>query len=188
MRTIEGLVLFEKLVFGWLPREPSTGSSPSKKQPMNRTARLTSFFVFEFVVVFISLSVSQLAGLGSYPGFVAGAVAPVAAGVGSVLFLKPRRGELHAEVAGIEIPAQQLDHVIDHRLIGLIVEGTALEADRNEMQDRLSALRKGDTVSYSLTTDNRKAITGSASIRTVMTRPKSNGRLRFSIRMRRISA
>ena len=188
MRNIEGLTLFEKIVFGWLPREPGTDSSPREKQPMSRTARLASFFVFESLVVFASLSVFQLAGLGSCPGFVAGAVAPVAGGVGSILFLRPKKGELHAEVAGLEIPARQLDHVIDHRLVGLIVEGTASEADRNEMRDRLSVLRKGDTVSYNLVTDNRKAVTGSASIRRVMTRPKSNGRLRFEIKMRRISA
>ena len=184
----EGLALLEKVVFGWLPTEPGTASSPSERQPMSRTARLASFFVFEFLVVFISLSVFQLSGLGSYPGFVAGAIAPVVGGVGSVLFLKPKRGDLHAGVAGFEIPALQLDHVIDHRLVGLIVEGTASDADRNKMQDRLSALKKGDTVSYNLTTDSGKAITGSASIRRVVTRAKSNGRLRFEIRMRRISA
>ena len=171
----EGLALFEKVVFGWLPTEPGTASSPSERQPMSRTARLASFFVFEFLVVFISLSVFQLSGLGSYPGFVAGAIAPVVGGVGSVLFLKPKRGDLHAGVAGFEIPALQLDHVIDHRLVGLIVEGTASDADRNKMQDRLSALKKGDTVSYNLTTDDRKAITGSASIRRVVTRAKSYG-------------
>ena len=184
----EGLALFEKVVLGWLPREPGTASSPSERQPMSRTARLASFFVFEFLVVFASLSVFQLAGLGDYPGFVAGAVAPMASVAASVLFLKPKKGSLHAEVAGFEIPPQQLDHVIDHRLIGLIVEGTTSGADRNRMQDRLSALKKGDTVPYNLTTDNRKAITGSASIRRVVTRAKSNGRLRFEIRMRRISA
>ena len=184
----EGLALFEKIVFGWLPRKPVTGSGPSEKPSMGRTRKLASFFVFEFLVVSISLSVFGLAGLGSYLGFVAGAAAPIAGAVGSVLFFKPKKGELHAEVAGFEIPAQQLDHIIDHRLIGLIVEGTELEADRNETQERLSSLRKGDAVSYNLTTDSGKAITGGASIRRVVMRSKSNGRLRFEIRMRRIGA
>lgn len=188
MRTIDGAALFEKIVFGWLPREPGAASGPSKKPPMSLTGRLASFFAFEFLVVFVSLSVFELAGLGSYPGIVAGAVAPVAAGVGSVLFLKPKRGELRAEVAGLEIPARQLDHVIDSWLLGLIVEGTASEAGRKESQDRLAALRKGDAVSYNLITDNGKAITGSASIRRVVIRAKSDGRLRFELRMRRIRA
>ena len=187
MRTMEGLALFERVVFGWLPREPGTTSGQSEKPRMGRTGRVASFFVFECLIVFVSLSVSQLAGLGSYTGFVAGVVAPISGAVGSALFLKPKRGELRAEVAGFEIPPQQLDHVIDHRLIGLIVEGTALDGDRNAMQGRLSALRKGDTVSCNLVTDNRKAITGSASVRKVVTR-KSNGRLRFEIRMRRVRA
>jgi len=188
MRTIDGVALFEKVVFGWLPREPGAASGPSKKPPMSLKGMLASFFVFEFLVVFVSLGVFQLAGLGSYPGFVAGAVGATAGGVGSVLFLRPKRGELHAEVAGLEIPARQLDHVIDNWLLGLIVEGTTSEADRRESQDMLAALRKGDTVSYNLMTDNGKAITGGASIRRVVIRSKSDGRLRFELRMRRMRA
>ena len=186
MKPVDGLALFEKVVFGWLPKEPGAASGQPERPPMRRTSRLASFFVFELLVLFVAFSVFQLAGLGDYPGFVAGAVAPIAGGVGSALFFKPKKGALHAEVAGFQVPAQHLDHVIDHRLLGLVVEGTSLDADRNEMKDRLSALRKGDTVSYNLITDNGKAITGSASVRRVVTRAKSHGRLRFEIRMRRI--
>ncbi len=187
MRTIDGVAQFERVVFGWLPREPSITSRPNKRPPMGRTGRLASFFVFEFLIVFVSLSAFQLAGLGSYPGFVAGAVAPVASLVASVLFLKPK-GELHAEISDFEIPSMQLDHVFDNWLIGLVVEGTASAVDRNEIQDRFAALRKGDTVSYNLITDNGKAITGSASIRRVVMRAKSGGRLRFELGMRRMGA
>ena len=188
MRTIDGVALFGKIVFGWLPREPGAASGPTKKPPAGLTGRLAQFFAFEALVVFVSLCVFQLAGLGSYPGFVAGAVAPVAAGAGSVLFLKQKRGELHAEVAGLEIPARQLDHVIDNWLLGLIVEGTASEADQRESQDRLAALRKGATVSYDLITDDGKAITGSACISRVVIRARPDGRSRFKLRMRRMRA
>jgi hypothetical protein len=85
VKTIEVRALFEKVVFGWLPREPVTASSESKKPSMGRTGRIASVFVFEFLVVFVSLSVSQLAGWGNYPGYAAGVVALVAVGI--VVFL-----------------------------------------------------------------------------------------------------
>ena len=180
------MVLLEKIGFGWLPKEPRAISGPSGKHPMSRTRRLASFFAFEFLVVFVSVSVFQLAGLGSYPGFVAGAVAPIGGALGSILFMRPKGVELRAEVAGLDIPTRQLDHVIDHWLVGLIVEGTASDADLKESQDRFAVLQKGDTVSYNMVTDEGKAVTGSASIKRVAMRAKSGGRLKFEVRMRRI--
>ena len=88
MRNIDGLALFEKVVFGWLPREPGAASGRSKKQPMSLKGRLASFFVFEFLVVLVVLEALQLAGLGSDSSFTAGIVGGVAGAAGSVLFLK----------------------------------------------------------------------------------------------------
>ena len=81
MKSNEGLVFFERVVFGWLPREPGTTSSHREKPPMGRTGKLASFFSFAFIEYAISLSVSLLAGLGDYTGFVAGAVALLAVGI-----------------------------------------------------------------------------------------------------------
>ena len=186
MRPAGGLALFEKVVLGWLPREPGGSSRGAERPRMRRAGRLASLFAFEVLVLVAAFGAFQLAGLGEYMGFVAGAVAPVLSAAGSVLFFKPKKGSLRAEVAGFRFPARRLDHVIDHRLVGLVVEGTASDADRSELQGRLSALRKGERVSYDLVTDGGKAVMGSASVRSVATREKSQGRLRFEIRMRRV--
>ena len=104
MKPMEGLALFEKIVFGWLPREPGTASSPVEKVPAGRVGRLASFFVFEFLIVFISLGVLQFAGLGSYSSLAAGAAGAIAAAAGSALYLKPaKRREMATQVAGFEI-------------------------------------------------------------------------------------
>ena len=78
MKGNEGLALFVKVVLGWLPREPRTASNRGKRAPIGRTGKVASFFTFAVVVVSISLSISQLAGLGTYPGFVTGWVALLA--------------------------------------------------------------------------------------------------------------
>ena len=88
MKPIEGLALFERIIFGWLPREPGTASGLSRKPPTGRTGRLASFFVFEFLVLFAILGALQLAGLGVDSSFIAGLVGGVAAAAGSNLFLK----------------------------------------------------------------------------------------------------
>jgi membrane protein implicated in regulation of membrane protease activity len=56
---------------------------------------LLGFGVLVFLVVVVSLTLAQLAGLGNYGGFVAGAVAAIAAAVGSPLLIrsKGRRSE-----------------------------------------------------------------------------------------------
>ena len=92
MKPTEGLALFEKIIFGWLPREPGTSSGLSKRPLASRSGRLASFFVFEFLVLFVILEVLQLAGLGVDSSFIAGLVGGVAAAAGSVLFLKGAEG------------------------------------------------------------------------------------------------
>ena len=72
MKPTEGLALFEKIIFGWLPREPGTASGLSKRPLASRSGRLASFFVFEFLVLFVILEVLQLAGLGVDPSSPAG--------------------------------------------------------------------------------------------------------------------
>jgi hypothetical protein len=90
---MQGLSLLERIVFGWLPREPSTISDSGEEFPKGRKGKLVSFFVFELLVVFISLEVLGFAGLGSYAGFTAGAIGAIAAGVGGSLYLRSK-GEL----------------------------------------------------------------------------------------------
>jgi hypothetical protein len=46
------------------------------------------FFFLEFVVVLVSLTITEAAGLGVYSGFIAGAVAALAAVFGSALFFR----------------------------------------------------------------------------------------------------
>lgn len=54
-------------------------------------ARMLAFGVVVFVVVFATLSLVQLAGLGAYAGFFAGVVAALAAMLGSLVLLKPSK-------------------------------------------------------------------------------------------------
>jgi hypothetical protein len=106
--------------------------------------------------------------------------------VGSALFLRSgNAGGSHAQVAGFEIQPQLLKHVID--LFGglVVVEGAATSMDRQVILERLTTLRKGETISYSLITDRGKAIAGSAVVKEVTTKVRSDGRLFFAITMRR---
>jgi hypothetical protein len=103
MKPMEGVALFEKVVFGWLPREPGTTANSSERLPRGRIGRLASFFAFEFLVVFVSLGALQIVGLGGYSAFWAGAVAAISAAAGSALYLKPaKRREPPAQAAGSE--------------------------------------------------------------------------------------
>jgi hypothetical protein len=82
--------MLERIVFGWLPREPGTASNSGRKFPEGRKGKLASFFVFELLCVFISLEILGLAGLGSYASYTAGAVGAIAASFGGALYLKPK--------------------------------------------------------------------------------------------------
>jgi hypothetical protein len=103
MKPPEGLAVFKRIVFGWLPRDPGATSSPGERAPMGRARRLASFFVFEFLVVFVVLTVLQLVGLENYSGFIAGAAGGIAAAAAGVLFQRPakRRGS-PTQVAGLD--------------------------------------------------------------------------------------
>jgi hypothetical protein len=82
---------------GWLPKEPSF-PNPQKTKMVQVTqktkkptqTRLALSFIFVFAVVFGTLSIFGVIGLGSYSPFVAGAVGALASAVSSVLLWKPR--------------------------------------------------------------------------------------------------
>jgi hypothetical protein len=136
--------------------------------------------------VFIALSVVQLIGWGADSAAVAGAAGVGGAVAASLLSARLVRGSgLYAQLGDIEIRPQFLRHVVDDLIAGLVVEGAVPAADREGIQSRLATLRKGDPVSYCLITDYGKATAGTASIKGVRTKAKSDGRLLFTIRMRR---
>ncbi len=146
---------------------------------------LLSFFFFEFGVEFMALSVVQLAGLGAYSGLVAGAVAGGST-IAAILYMRPGvvRG-LRAKVAASEIPPEHLRHVVTW-LSSIIIEGEVLtEPERRGILETVGTLRKGESVSYDLITDGGKAARGTASVKTIETRAKADGRLFFSIVMKR---
>lgn len=176
-----------KRIRGWLPNDRATSGPrlPSGRRWRLASWQFLSFFVLEFCAIFIVLSVVQLAGWVAYSGYAAGATGSVAAIAGSLLFLRSVNASgLYAQLGDLEIQSQFLRHVVDW-LGGLVIEGTASGPDRQVLQDKLATFRKGDAISYVLTTDGGKAIAGSALVKGVATKAKSDGRLLFTITMRR---
>jgi hypothetical protein len=148
-----------------------------------------STLIAEILIVFTFLGVLQLLGWETWAAGLAGAASAVAMiiGVNFVIRRWPT-ARLYAEIGGYAIQPQYLGHIIDWYwggLGGLVVEGAVSEVDRQEVQDKLAALRKGDKVSYSVIADNGKAIAGNAVVKGVVTKVKGDGKLRFTINMRR---
>ena len=158
---------------------------PSSRRWTFTRWQFLSFFILEFCVVFIALSIVQLVGWGAYAAGVAGGTGGGAAVAGSLLFARLGKvSGLYAQLADLEIQPQFLRHVVEW-FGGLVVEGTASEADREVWVSRLATLRKGDPISYNLITDRGRAISGNAVVKGVTTKVKSDGRLLFSVTMRR---
>jgi hypothetical protein len=135
--------------------------------------------------VFIALSIAQVIGWGAYPGVVAGVAGGGGAAAGSLLFARLGRVDgLYARLADLDIQSQFLRHVVEW-FGGLVVDGTASEADREVWLSRLATLRKGDSISYNLITDRGRAISGNAVVKGVTTKVKPDGRLFFTVTMRR---
>jgi len=174
-------------VRGWLPKDTANSVLPvpsSRRWSFTRWQFL-SFFIIEFGVVFIALSVAQLIGWEAYSGAVAGAAGGGAGGALSLLFARLRKvSGLYAQLADFEIQPQFLRHIVEW-FGGLVVEGATSEADREVWLDRLATLRKGDSISCNLITDRGRAISGNAAVKRVTTKVKSDGRLLFAITMRR---
>jgi hypothetical protein len=187
MKAADWLQSLERQARGWLPRDAPTSVLPvpsSRRWTFTRWQFL-SFFILEFCVVFIALSVAQLIGWGAYPGVVAGAAGGGAGMAGSLLFARLGKVTgLYAQLAELDIQPQFLRHVVEW-FGGLVVEGTASEADREAWLSRLATLRKGDSISYNLITDRGRAISGNAVVKGVTTKVKSDGRLLFAVTMRR---
>jgi hypothetical protein len=59
---------------------------------------LLAFFVFEFVIVVITLSLLQVAGLEAYAAGAGGTMGGVAAVLGSLVFWKPQRKDSKPEM------------------------------------------------------------------------------------------
>jgi hypothetical protein len=158
---------------------------PSSRRWSFTRWQFLSFFILEFGVVFVALSVAQLIGWGAYSGLVAGAAGGGAGGAGSLLFARLRKvSGLYAQLADLEIQPQFLRHIVEW-FGGLAVEGAVSEADREIWLDRLATIREGDSIPYSLITDRGKAISGNALVKGVTTKVKPDGRLLFAITMRR---
>ena len=64
-----------------------TGGGMYKHRPSRK--RLLVFFVYEFVVVIVALTLLQLAGLDPYAPEIAGFIGGASAIIGSLLFLRP---------------------------------------------------------------------------------------------------
>jgi Na+/proline symporter len=98
--------LAETRIRGWLPKDPSfTISQKTKMVEVNQKIKKTIVTryaltcIFVFAVVFGTLSILEVLGLGSYVPFAAGAVGALASVVSSVLLWKPRnQSSKHSEL------------------------------------------------------------------------------------------
>jgi len=187
MKAAGWLQSFGWQIRGWLPKDTANSvmQVPSSRRWTFTRWQFLSFFILEFGVVFIALTVAQLVGWEAYSGAVAGAAGGGAAGAGSLLFARLNKvSGLYAQLADLEIQPQFLRHIVEW-FGGLVVEGAASEADHEVWLERLATLRKGDSISYSLITDRGKAISGNAVVKGVTTKVKPDGRLFFAITMKR---
>lgn len=119
----------------------------------------------------------RFGGSGAYQASIAGGMAFPSLSIGLLLYMPKRVDGLYTKVAGFDFQLQQLNHIIEW-LGGIVIEGEVRSED-HEIADKISALHKGDSISYSLVTDKGKVASGNATLRRAVSKIKSDGRLFF---------
>lgn len=171
---------------GWIPRDitPSYGGQRPARFRGKRMLFSLELFFFEFVVLFLALSVAQLIGLGVYSGFIAGGLALPITLIGLALFWPKKVEGFFAHVGDLDLQPLDLTHIIEW-LGRITIEGELKEPDQQPVLNKISSLQRGDPLQYSLISDKGRITLGTGSVQRVITKKKSGGKVFFSITIRR---